>query len=58
VLSTVQQIGNAVGVALIGIVFYSAQGYVHAFEISLLALVVLELALAAIIQLLPRSREL
>jgi MFS family permease len=55
VLSTVQQVGNALGVALIGIVFYSVHGYVHGFEISLLTLAVLELTLAAMIQFLPRT---
>jgi EmrB/QacA subfamily drug resistance transporter len=54
VLATVNQTGNAVGVALIGIFFYGAAGYTAGFQAALLALVVLELALAAIVQLLPR----
>jgi EmrB/QacA subfamily drug resistance transporter len=39
-LSTVQQVGNAVGVAVIGVVFFGAVGvgYAHAFSISAAAL--------------------
>ncbi|MFC3499535.1 MFS transporter [Micromonospora krabiensis] len=54
VLATVNQTGNAVGVALIGIVFYRAADLTGGFRAGLVALIVLELALAAIIQLLPR----
>ncbi|PWU58719.1 MFS transporter [Micromonospora globispora] len=54
VLATVNQTGNAVGVALIGIVFYQAADLTAGFRAGLVALIVLELALAAIIQLLPR----
>ena len=55
VLATVNQTGNAVGVALIGIVFYQAADLTGGFRSGLVALIVLELALAAIIQLLPRK---
>ncbi|MGC1211301.1 MAG: MFS transporter [Micromonospora sp.] len=55
VLSTVNQTGNAVGVALIGVVFYQATDLTGGFRAGLVALIVLELALAAIIQLLPRK---
>ena len=61
VLATVQQVGGALGIALIGIVFYNALGdgsvaqYPHAFRTAVAALAVLELALAALVQLLPRS---
>ncbi len=57
VLSTVQQVGNALGVALIGIVFYGALGggVAHAFRGSLIFLIVVELALAALVQLLPKA---
>ncbi|NUR71392.1 MAG: MFS transporter [Hamadaea sp.] len=54
VLSTVNQTGNAVGVALIGIVFYQATGYTGGFQAGLIALCVLEAALAGLVQLLPR----
>jgi EmrB/QacA subfamily drug resistance transporter len=57
VLTTTAQIGNALGVALIGIVFYGAlagSAYPHAFGHGLLYLAVTELAVAALVQLLPR----
>ncbi|GAB3796506.1 MFS transporter [Micromonospora zhanjiangensis] len=54
VLATVNQTGNAVGVALIGIVFYQGVDLVDGFRIGLVALMVLELALAGMVQLLPR----
>jgi EmrB/QacA subfamily drug resistance transporter len=54
VLATVNQTGNAVGVALIGVVFYQAAGYTDGFRAGLVALIALEIALAALIQLLPR----
>ena len=55
VLSTVQQVGNALGVALLGIVFYGALGggVPHAFRGCLIFLIVVELALAGLAQLLP-----
>ncbi|MGY0002305.1 MFS transporter [Micromonospora sp. I033] len=55
VLAAVNQTGNAVGVALIGIVFYQAADLTGGFRAGLVALIALELALAAIIQLLPRK---
>jgi EmrB/QacA subfamily drug resistance transporter len=57
VLSTAQQAGNAVGVALIGSVFYRALGaghFPHAFALSLDLLVALSLAVAVLVQALPR----
>ena len=57
VLSTAQQAGNAVGVALLGNVFYRALGtghFPHAFALSLAVLVALSFAVAALVQLLPR----
>ncbi len=56
VLSTGMQVGGAVGVALIGLVFYHALagGYPHAFGSALLFLVAVELAVAALVQVLPR----
>ena len=63
VLSSVQQVGNAIGVALIGIVFYGAAGHaaagagiVHAFEASIPYLAGLAIAVAGLVQLLPRHR--
>ncbi|MEZ0068680.1 EmrB/QacA subfamily drug resistance transporter [Streptacidiphilus sp. MAP12-20] len=58
VLTTFQQVGSAIGVAVLGIVFYGALsgGYAHAFELGVLVLAVLELALAGLMQLLPRRR--
>ncbi|MFC8450622.1 MFS transporter [Kitasatospora sp. NPDC057223] len=54
VLATVQQVGGALGIALIGIVFYGADGLSQGFVQSVAVLAVLELALAALVQLLPR----
>lgn len=57
-LSSTQQVGNALGVALIGIVFYGAgPNVVHAFEVSIPYLVGLAIGVAALVQLLPRRRE-
>jgi EmrB/QacA subfamily drug resistance transporter len=57
VLSTVQQVGNALGVALLGIVFYGALGggVPHAFRGCLVFLIVVELILAGLVQLLPKA---
>lgn len=58
VLSTAQQAGNAIGVAVIGVVFYRALGggsYAHAFGLGLDVMAALGLAVAALVQLLPRS---
>ncbi|MGD0554421.1 MAG: MFS transporter [Streptosporangiaceae bacterium] len=56
VLSTAQQAGGAIGVALIGMIFYRslAGGYPHAFELSLGAMAALGLLVAGLVQLLPR----
>lgn len=55
VLATVQQVGGALGIALIGIVFYGANSYPHAFQAGLAVLIAVELLLAGLVQLLPRS---
>jgi EmrB/QacA subfamily drug resistance transporter len=54
-LSTVQQLGNALGVAVTGVLFFSAvsSGYAQAFEISLAQLCALLLTVAALSRLLP-----
>jgi EmrB/QacA subfamily drug resistance transporter len=57
VLSTVQQIGNALGVALIGVVFYDAHGFQGAFEHSLIYLMAVAVVVVALVQLLPRQRS-
>jgi len=64
VLSSVQQVGNAVGVAVIGIVFYGAAGsartgtgIVRAFQASIPYLVGFAIAVAVLVQLLPRHRR-
>ncbi|MFF5210048.1 MFS transporter [Streptosporangium sp. NPDC000396] len=64
VLSTAQQVGAALGVALIGVVFYDALGtpvapdrFPHAFRGSVVVLIAVELLLAILIQLLPRRSE-
>ncbi|MCM2423363.1 MFS transporter [Streptomyces sp. RKAG293] len=60
-VATVQQIGGALGVALIGIIFYDAVGsglpesFPHAFGLSLVFLMAVEVALAALVLLLPRK---
>jgi EmrB/QacA subfamily drug resistance transporter len=55
-LSTMQQIGNAIGVAVTGVVFFGAldRGFAHAFALSLAQLAVLCVAVAALTRLLPR----
>jgi EmrB/QacA subfamily drug resistance transporter len=54
-LSTMQNVGNALGVALIGVVFFNAVhvGYAHAFVLSTLVLSGLGFALALSTRLLP-----
>jgi EmrB/QacA subfamily drug resistance transporter len=60
VLATTQQVAGALGIALIGIVFYGALGnaapdrFPHAFQLGLASLAGLELVLAGLVQLLPR----
>jgi EmrB/QacA subfamily drug resistance transporter len=59
VLSTMQQVGNAIGVAVTGVIFFGAvrHGYAHALELSVAELGVLLLAVALLSRLLPgRSR--
>jgi len=64
VLGTVQQGGNALGVAIIGLIFYGSLGhtgrrgaYADAFGGSLVYLIVLVVAVAALMQLLPRKPD-
>jgi EmrB/QacA subfamily drug resistance transporter len=54
-LSTMQQVGNALGVAVTGVIFFGAldRGFGHAFEVSLIQLAVLGAAVTALTWLLP-----
>ena len=61
VLSTAQQAGGAVGIAVVGVVFYRALGphltpasFGHAFSVSLAVTAVFCVAVAALVQLMPR----
>jgi EmrB/QacA subfamily drug resistance transporter len=55
VLATMQSVGGALGVAVIGVIFYGAlsHGIGHAFELSLAALAVALVGVAALTRLLP-----
>ncbi|MBC6456397.1 MFS transporter [Actinomadura sp. HBU206391] len=61
VLATSQQAGGAIGVALIGVVFYDALGahpagrdFPRAFALGLVLLIALGVAVAGLVQLFPR----
>jgi EmrB/QacA subfamily drug resistance transporter len=56
-LATTQNVGNAVGVAVTGVIFFGALhgGYDHALQLSLAQLAVLLVAAAALARLLPRQ---
>ena len=55
-LSTMQQVGNCVGVAVIGVIFFGAvgRGYADAFMLSTVALTVLLVGVAGCARCLPR----
>jgi EmrB/QacA subfamily drug resistance transporter len=57
-LSTMQQAGNALGVAVTGVVFFGAldRGYGHAFALALAELSVLLVIVAGLTRLLPRPQ--
>ncbi|HEY6625262.1 MAG TPA: MFS transporter [Acidimicrobiales bacterium] len=57
-LSTMQQVGNSLGVAVTGVIFFGAvpSGYQRAFELSVAQLALLFLAVAVLTRLLPRPR--
>lgn len=61
VLSTAQQIGNTIGIAVIGAVFYGALGpaadFSHAFLTAILAILGVSVGVAAIVQLLPAGPD-
>jgi EmrB/QacA subfamily drug resistance transporter len=54
-LTTVQNVGNALGVALTGVIFFAAlhSGYAHAFELTAAAMALLQVGVAAASRLLP-----
>jgi predicted MFS family arabinose efflux permease len=58
-LSTVQQVGNAVGVAVVGVVFFGALGggYPHAFSVSVAALAALLTGVAVCAVRLPSTTQ-
>ena len=55
-LATTQNVGNALGVAVTGVIFFGALngGYAHALRLSLAELAALLVAAAALTRLLPR----
>ncbi|MEU1286492.1 hypothetical protein [Kitasatospora sp. NPDC005856] len=55
VVSTVQQVGGALGIALIGLVHYGAGDPTAAFGHSVLALAALELLLVGLVRFLPHG---
>jgi MFS family permease len=57
VLSTMQNVGNAIGVAVVGVLFYGAvsHGFAGAFQLSVVALAVTLAAVAALTRLLPAT---
>ena len=61
VLSTMQQVGGALGVAVTGVIFFGALhgagGYTRGFELSLAQLGVLLVVVAGLTRLLPRQRR-
>lgn len=60
VLTTGIQVGNAIGVAIIGIIFYDTLAistYARAFAYSLIYLIAISLLLCAIAQALPRESD-
>ncbi|WP_219507339.1 MFS transporter [Nonomuraea ceibae] len=59
VLTTVQQVGAALGVGIVGIVFYGglAGGVSQAFQHGLIYVIAVALAVAGLVQLLPRPQR-
>jgi EmrB/QacA subfamily drug resistance transporter len=56
-LATMQNVGNALGVAIIGVVFFGSvhAGFAHAFELSLAVLAVTLVSVAGLTRLLPAT---
>lgn len=64
VLTTALQLGNSLGVAIIGVIFYGAvsagdgpAGYGHAYNVSLFYSAAVGVVLAVLVQLLPRGKD-
>ena len=57
VLSTMQNVGNAIGVAVVGVLFYGAvsHGFAGAFQVSLIALAVALAGVVALTRLIPAT---
>jgi EmrB/QacA subfamily drug resistance transporter len=55
VLATMQNVGNAIGVAVVGVLFYGAvsHGFAGAFQVSVIALAVALAGVAALTRLIP-----
>ncbi|MGH2896642.1 MAG: MFS transporter, partial [Solirubrobacteraceae bacterium] len=57
VLATMQNVGNAIGVAVVGVLFYGAvsHGFAGAFQLSVVALALTLAAVAALTRLMPAT---
>ena len=57
VLATMQNVGNAIGVAVVGVLFYGAlsHGFAGAFQVSVIALAVALTGVAALTRLIPAT---
>jgi EmrB/QacA subfamily drug resistance transporter len=57
VLATMQNVGNALGVAIVGVLFYGAlpHGFASAFQLSVVALAAILAAVAMLTRLLPAA---
>jgi EmrB/QacA subfamily drug resistance transporter len=58
ILTTGLQVGNAIGVSVIGLIFYAAlkhptANYAHAFDAALVYLIVMSVGVTGLVQLLP-----
>jgi EmrB/QacA subfamily drug resistance transporter len=52
-MSTIQQVGYALGVAITGLIFFSTHDIAHAFELSLIQMSVLAAGIVVLARLLP-----
>jgi hypothetical protein len=59
VLTTTQQVGGAIGVGIVGVVFYGnlSGGVTQAFQHGLVYLIAVTAAIAGLVQLLPPSTK-